>query len=308
MNEGRIFRILFHLLQNDRTTAPELAEELGVSVRTIYRDIDIMSISGIPVYMQGGRNGGIYLSESYQLNRIALSDEEKAEILLALQGLGAVQYPDIDTILLKLGVLFAAKNRDWIEVDLTRWGTAETIKRDKALFSILRKAITSQRRITFEYYNGKGEVSKRVVEPTKLAYRDRAWYLAGYCLDKKEPRVFRLSRMKHTELTEDFFEYSANKETTLFPLDGDYGVYIDVKLEFDTSVAYRLYDAFEEDVMKQVGNKIHVEMALPESDWLYSFLLSFGEHVKILEPAILKENLRKRLLSALSQTENNQHI
>lgn len=308
MNEGRIFRILFHLLQNDRTTAPELAEELGVSVRTVYRDIDVMSISGIPVYMQGGRNGGIYLSEGYQLNRIALSDEEKAEILLALQGLGAVQYPDIDTILLKLGVLFADKNRDWIEVDLTRWGTAETIKRDKALFSILRKAITSQRRITFEYYNGKGEVSKRVVEPTKLAYRDRAWYLAGYCLDKKEPRVFRLSRMKHTELTEDFFEYSANKETTLFPLDGDYGVYIDVKLEFDTSVAYRLYDAFEEDVMKQVGNKIHVEMALPESDWLYSFLLSFGEHVKILEPASLKENLRKRLLSALAQTENNQHI
>lgn len=308
MNEGRIFRILFHLLQNDRTTAPELAEELGVSVRTVYRDIDVMSISGIPVYMQGGRNGGIYLSEGYQLNRIALSDEEKAEILLALQGLGAVQYPDIDTILLKLGVLFADKNRDWIEVDLTRWGTAETIKRDKVLFSILRKAITSQRRITFEYYNGKGEVSKRVVEPTKLAYRDRAWYLAGYCLDKKEPRVFRLSRMKHTELTEDFFEYSANKETTLFPLDGDYGVYIDVKLEFDTSVAYRLYDAFEEDVMKQVGNKIHVEMALPESDWLYSFLLSFGEHVKILEPASLKENLRKRLLSALAQTENNQHI
>lgn len=304
MNEGRIFRILFHLLQNDRTTAPELAEEIGVSIRTIYRDIDVMSISGIPVYMQGGRNGGIYLSEGYQLNRIALSDEEKAEILLALQGLGAVQYPDIDTILLKLGVLFADKNRDWIEVDLTRWGTAETIKRDKALFSILRKAITSQRRITFEYYNGKGEVSKRVVEPTKLAYRDRAWYLAGYCLDKKEPRVFRLSRMKHTELTEDFFEYSANKETTLFPLDGDYGVYIDVKLEFDTSVAYRLYDAFEEDVMTQVGDKIHVEMELPESDWLYSFLMSFGEHVKILAPATLKENLRKKLLSALAQTED----
>ena len=47
MNEGRIFRILFHLLENDRATAPELAEELGVSVRTIYRDIDVMSISGI---------------------------------------------------------------------------------------------------------------------------------------------------------------------------------------------------------------------------------------------------------------------
>lgn len=45
MNEGRIFRILFHLMENDRATAPELAHELGVSVRTIYRDIDVKSIS-----------------------------------------------------------------------------------------------------------------------------------------------------------------------------------------------------------------------------------------------------------------------
>ena len=74
-------------------------------------------------------------------------------------------------------------------------------------------------------------------------------------------------------------------------------------MEFDTSVAYRLYDAFEEDVMKQVGDKIHVEMELPESDWLYSFLMSFGGHVKILGPVSLKVNLRKRLLSALAQTE-----
>lgn len=305
MNEGRIFRILFHLLENDKVTAPELAEELGVSVRTIYRDIDVMSISGIPVYMQGGRNGGIYLCEGYQLNKMTLSDEEEAEILLALQGLGAVQYPEVDTILHKLGALFAEKKRDWIEVDLTRWGTAETIKRDKTLFSILRKAITSQQRIKFEYYNGKGEESKRIVEPIKLAYRDRAWYLMGYCLEKNESRVFRLSRMKRTELIEEFFEYSTDKETPLFPLDGDYGVYTNVKLEFDTSVAYRLYDAFEEDVMNQVGDKIHVEMELPESDWLYSFLMSFGGHVKILKPVSLKENLRKRLLSALAQTEDN---
>jgi len=308
MHDGRHFRILFHLLKNDRVTAPELAKEFEVSVRTIYRDIDTMSAAGIPVYMQGGRNGGIYLSEGYRLDKVSLSDTEQAEILLALQGLGAVQYPGIDAILLKLGALFTDKDRDWIEVDLTRWGTAETIERDKALFSVLRKAITSQRRIRFDYYNAKGEVSARTIEPTKLVYRDRAWYLTGYCLMKSQPRVFRLSRMKHTELTEDSFEHSPDKEAPIFPLDGDYGPLLDVKLVFNASVAYRLYDAFEDDVMERVDDTIQVEMKLPESDWLYSFLMSFGGHVKILEPVSLKENLRKRLLSALAQTEENWRI
>jgi len=304
MPEGRHFRILFYLLKNDKTTAPELAKELDVSVRTIYRDIDTLSASSIPVYMQGGRNGGIYLSEGYQLDKVSLSDTEKAEILMALQRLGAVQYPDVDTILLKLGALFNDKGRDWIEVDLTRWGTSDTIERNKVLFSALRKAITSQRRIKFDYYNAKSEVSTRTVEPTKLIYRDRAWYLAGYCLERNEPRVFRLSRMKHTELTDELFEHSTDKEAPLFPLDGNYGTWFDMKLEFDASVMYRLYDSFEEDVMKRVGDKIQVEIELPESEWLYGFLLSFGEYVKVIEPVSVRETLRKRLLNALLQTDN----
>ena len=117
MHEGRHFRILYILLNNERVTAPELAEEFGVSVRTIYRDIDTMSAAGIPIYMQGGRKGGIYLLEGYRLDKVTLSKTEQAEILLALQGLGAVQYPDIDPVLLKLGALFMSQDRDWIDVD-----------------------------------------------------------------------------------------------------------------------------------------------------------------------------------------------
>ena len=299
MHEGRHFRILFHLLKNEKVTAPELAKEFEVSVRTIYRDVDTMSAAGIPVYMQEGRNGGIFLDEGYRLDKVSLSDTEQAEILLALQGLGAVQYPGVDAILLKLGALFSDKDRDWIEVDLTRWGTAETIERDKALFSVLRKAITGQRRIKFDYYNTKGEAAARTVEPTKLIYRDRAWYLAGYCLTRNRPRVFRLSRMKRTELTEETFERSPEKQEAVFSLDGDYGPLLDVRLEFDASVAYRLYDAFEDDVMSRQGDKITVEMQLPESEWLYSFLLSFGEHVKVLDPVSLLEKIRNKLTNAL---------
>lgn len=249
MHDGRHFCILFHLLKKGRVTAPELAKELGVSVRTVYRDIDVMSTAGIPVYMQGGRNGGICLSEGDRLDKAALSDAEQTEIRMALQGLGAVGYPGIDDILLKFDAVFTGRLREWIEVDLTRWGTADTVQRDKELFSVLRKAITGQRRIQFDYYNAKGGKSSRTVEPSKLVYRANAWYLAGYCFAKKQPRVFRLSRMKHTVMLEDIFEYPRENEAVIFPMDGDYGPLLDVELAFHESAAYRLYDVFEEEVM-----------------------------------------------------------
>ena len=300
MHDGRHFRILYHLLQNEKVTAPRLAEELGVSIRTIYRDVDTMSAAGIPVYMQGGRNGGICLSEGYRLDKVSLTETEQAEILMGLQGLGAVQYPDVDAILLKLGAMFTDNNRNWIEVDLTRWGTADTIERDKSLFALLRRAITTGQRIRFDYYNAKGEVAVRTGEPTKLVYRDRAWYLAAYCLLREQPRVFRLSRMKHTELTGENFEHTPDKEASIFPLDGNYGTLIGVKLAFDAQMAYRLYDAFEEDVMTHNGDTIIVEMELPQSEWLYSFLLSFGGDVSVLEPRELRDEMKKRLLKALA--------
>ena len=89
MHESRLFKILYHLLQNGRASAPQLAQELEVSVRTIYRDIDALSSAGIPVFTENGRNGGIYLMEHFVLDRIVLTDREKSEILTALQSSGA---------------------------------------------------------------------------------------------------------------------------------------------------------------------------------------------------------------------------
>ena len=65
MQESRLFRILYYLLDKGRATAPELAEKFEVSVRTIYRDVDAISSAGIPVYVTTGRNGGIQFLDNY---------------------------------------------------------------------------------------------------------------------------------------------------------------------------------------------------------------------------------------------------
>lgn len=79
MQESRLFKIIYYLLDKGYATAPELATKFDVSVRTIYRDIDALSGAGIPVYAETGRNGGIYLMNDFVLDRAVLSEREKQE-------------------------------------------------------------------------------------------------------------------------------------------------------------------------------------------------------------------------------------
>lgn len=131
MQESRLFRILYYLLDKGRATAPELAEKFEVSVRTIYRDVDAISSAGIPIYVTTGRNGGIQFLDDYVLNKSFFSDSEKLEILSSLQSLSAVQYPEVDTVLNKLGAIFQIGLTDWIDVDFSRWGSvAENENKD----------------------------------------------------------------------------------------------------------------------------------------------------------------------------------
>lgn len=91
MQESRLFRIIYYLLEKGQATAPELAERFEVSVRTIYRDIDSLSAAGIPIYAESGRNGGIRLMHGFVLDQTVLSKEEKQEILSALQSINITQ-------------------------------------------------------------------------------------------------------------------------------------------------------------------------------------------------------------------------
>lgn len=81
MQESRLFKIIYHLLDKGQVTAPELAEKFEVSVRTIYRDIDALSEAGIPVYTETGRNGGIRLMNHFVLERAIFSEEENRRYL-----------------------------------------------------------------------------------------------------------------------------------------------------------------------------------------------------------------------------------
>ena len=76
MQESRLFRIVYYLLEKGKCTASELAEKFEVSIRTIYRDIDVISSAGIPIYATQGKGGGISILENYALDKSLLSEQE----------------------------------------------------------------------------------------------------------------------------------------------------------------------------------------------------------------------------------------
>ena len=106
MQMNRLLNIVYILLKNKTVTAKELAKHFKVSTRTIYRDIDVLSNAGIPVYMSQGKGGGISLGDNYAIDQSIQPYQEENEIIKELEYLKSQKNPDVEQALIKLGLLF----------------------------------------------------------------------------------------------------------------------------------------------------------------------------------------------------------
>lgn len=294
MQISRLFQIIYIILEKGTVTAPELAKRFEVSVRTIYRDIEVLSQSGIPIYTIQGKGGGISLTETFILNKSLLSEKEQDEILIALQSLSAVRYPEFDDVLPKLSSLFSKSKVNWIEVEFSPWGSDQ---KQKEVFSLLKNAILEQKVLAFSYFNGTGEKSDRFVEPFKLLFKDKSWYLKGYCLKRMSCRTFKLTRMMNVRTTEDPCIHQASQEqcSAESALDSVPAA-IPLKLEISAEGAYRVYDDFsEEDIIKNEDGSYTVNASMPGGEWIYSYLFSFGPLLEVIEPEDIRLEMKNRI-------------
>lgn len=283
MQESRLFKMVYYLLDKGKATAPELAEKFEVSVRTIYRDIDALSGSGIPIYAEAGRNGGIYLMNGFVLDKAVLSEEEKQEILIALQSINTTQNISSSQTLQKLSAIFNLNSENWLEVDFSRWGDKEY---DNEKFELLKSAVIHCRNIKINYASSYGVTSERIVQPLKLVYKAKAWYLKAFCTEKQDFRIFKLNRILDLEILNQSFQHHDFPA----PTDNSGEEYNQIKLRFPREMAYRVYDEFDRtQVQQHEDGSLVVSANMPEDAWLTGFLLSFGTQVDILSPAYLKK-------------------
>ena len=283
VQESRLFKIVYHLLDKGQATAPELAEKFEVSVRTIYRDIDALSGAGIPVYAEAGRNGGIHLMSDFVLDKAVLSEEEKQEILTALQSINLTNNIGINQTLQKLSAIFRISSENWLEVDFSRWGNKGN---DNEKFELLKSAIIYQKCVKITYANSYGTISERVVRPLKMLYKSMSWYLKAFCTEKQDYRIFKLTRIIDFEVLTEIFCKSPFPELD----DTLEQCYNTIVLRFPKNMSYRVYDEFDKTmVSKKENGDLIVSAQMPEDEWLIGYLLSFGTQVDIIEPAYLKD-------------------
>lgn len=291
MKLDRLIGILTTLLQNDNITAPELAVKFEVSRRTISRDIDSLCQAGIPVVTRQGGNGGISIAEGYKLDKSVLTQSELSNIIVALKGLGTVsEKPQIEHMLNKLSANKEAlvSLRESIVIDLaSHYKDSLTEK-----IEMLKQAIRENRLIEFDYFYEKGECH-RCIEPYLIVFQWTAWYVFGFCLERQDWRLFKLARLWGLKQCAESFT-----PREIPPEKRDFNSYLadNNKLValFDKSTKYQLIEAYGLNCYTQTENGLlRMEIGYTKKESILSWLLGFGDKVKVLEPDDIKKEIKR---------------
>ncbi|MFD7181770.1 helix-turn-helix transcriptional regulator [Streptomyces sp. NPDC059904] len=208
MKSDRLLSILLLLQTRGRVAAPELAERLEVSVRTIYRDIEALSASGVPVYAERGRHGGIALLPGYRTDVTGLTaDESRALFILAAQGAHSALGLDsaFRSALRKVMAALPEPHRPAAEltsrrilVEASRWRGGPMPAVD---LGVLQEAVLAERRLRLRYrHSGTDTPRTYTVDPYGLVSKAGVWYLVA---DRRAaPQLFRADRVREATLTD----------------------------------------------------------------------------------------------------------
>jgi len=291
----RLISIIVVLLTRERVQAKQLAEMFDVSVRTILRDIESINLAGIPIVTYQGAGGGIGIAEGYRIDKSVLTADDMAAIIASLKGV-ATTLPDnrFDVLMGKLKYPLSSSQLEMLNlktrqmiIDMSPWGGNEQMKEKT---SLLRKAIEDFKIISFSYRDANGATTQRLVEPYSLLWKGQNWYLHGWCLLRQDYRLFKLTRIKEMQITDQAFEPRKDQADSI-KLENEWlpnTDLVELDLLFIPEMKNVVEECFGEDYYQQDDGSILVQITLPDNNWIYGYLLSFGAGLKVLNPPHVK--------------------
>lgn len=286
MKISRLFEMVFLLMNHKKMSAKELAEYFEVSVRTIYRDIDVLSMANIPIYATKGRNGGIALMDHYVLNKALVSKEEQQQILTSLKSFSFSAESEINQTLKKLKAFFDVEDTSWLSVDYKSWSMQ---KDDDIEFSLFKEAILQTKQVRFLYYDKEGRAQERIIEPYQLLFKSSNWYVHAYCVTANDFRYFKINRMQNITLLDRTFTKRATPEHTF----KDYiSKQQEVIIKVDKKQAHRVLDEMKNDILKEDKNYFLVKLTMDEN-WIYSYLFGYLDMIEVIEPQTVRIKMKE---------------
>lgn len=307
MKLARIVSIIMVLLQQKKITAVRLSEMFEVTTRTIYRDLEVINLAGIPVVTSPGVNGGLGIMEEY---KVAKGLFTTADITSLLTGLGSLPLTseDVLTTIAKIKGLAPKDHMRDIErkvgrviVDHTPWSGRRSFQ---SHLEEIRAALEESRLLAFNYYDGLGRESTRRVEPYHLLLKESNWYLLAWCAVREDTRMFRLSRMSGLRVLNERF---TPRELDFGPPDEPPPQTITLKLLVDESLRGWMADICGRENLEPRGDhKFLARFPFIESDYGYGMLLCFGDKCECLEPEPIRLEVKRRA-AALSRLYQEGH-
>ncbi|TDW19650.1 helix-turn-helix transcriptional regulator [Kribbella kalugense] len=309
MRSSRLLSILLLLQTRRQLTARELADELEVSLRTIYRDVEALAAAGVPVYADQGRAGGYRLVEGYRTRLTGLTEQESAALfLVGLPGAAAAFGLTAETSGAELKLLAALapdqrdragrlKNR--FHLDLPAWyQDAE----DSPHLAAVADAVLHDRRVNVLYrrWEEPREV-ERVLEPYGLVLKNGSWYVVG--ATPGGLRTYRVSNILELTPTEDEFERAADFNLSDYwreHLDGFDRVRLTAEavVRVSAGLAARMYDVSFPSLVKAVAaaepepdGSVVVTIPIESVPNAAATLSRFGAALEVLEPTELRAEL-----------------
>ena len=291
MKIDRLIGILSILLQEEKTTAPELAERFEVSRRTINRDIEDLCKAGIPIQTVQGAHGGIRIMDGYRMDRTILTSKDMQMILAGLRSLDSVsgsRYYGQLMEKLQAGSSEFISGRDSILIDLSSWYKGTLVPK----IEVIQSAIENRNILAFDYFAPSGE-SRRSIEPYYIVFKWTSWYVWGWCTDRKDYRLFKLNRMDRVvETDKEFICRNAPmpdlSNEKIFPGG------IRVKALFAADMKWRLVEEFGPHCFTEADDgRLLFTADYTDMENLVTWLMTFGAKVEVLEPTEARDIIRR---------------
>lgn len=316
MRSQRLLSILLQLQVNRRVTARDLASKLEVSERTILRDMDALSGSGIPVVADRGAGGGWRLLEEYQTRLNGLSSEEIQSLFVSnpsklMADLGLKQAADGAWAKLQAALPASTRPhaqfvRQRILIDTRGW---RDVSESVSCLPVLLDGLWRERQIRFVYNRVLCEPGDRVVDPLGLVARGSTWYLIAN--RESELRTYRVSRISNPEVLEQCavrpagFDLTSYWERSATEFRAKLPQYRATFLAEAGAMHWIRFRGWRLEAEEPEGTLVRIRIRFDAGEEALQFALSLGEDVEVVEPADLRCMVRQAALRIARRYSRN---
>ncbi len=319
MRAERLLSIMLRLQDRKKVTARELSAELQVSVRTIYRDMDTLSLAGVPIYTQRGEDGGCFLDEAYRVSLTNLNLTE-LQALFVMGGSSSLEALNINhrvedgllKLLASLPSSYQAQAkalRQRLYIDTRRWNQFED---GVPLLQVIESAVWQDKIIDVVYQSFNKPIRKIRIMPYGLVVKTHIWYVIGFAEGQTDFRVYRVSRFEDVIVTDEHFErdpdfdlktvWDSLRENFETTIKASYTVMFSLSSEMVGILDYYIPNRYH--IVGEEGDIATIEAQFYNINEARPVLLGFGNRATIISPRELDEQILEYAKSIVAQHDD----